>query len=291
MLPTERERQRLNHDLHLAALAYARRGWPVLPLKPRLKLPATKHGLNDATVNPDQINAWWKTEPTFNIGLRTGIKFDVLDLDTPEALDELDKAGEATGAGPILGPCALTGRGVHIYLQPTGRGNAAGILRGIDWRGVGGYVVAPPSVHPNGRLYEWGIAYPITTALQPAPQWLLDLWDAKTAPAAPAARARPPATTPEAWLKQGDDRAYGARALEGELGRLAASTEGTRNETLVRAAFRIGQLIGGGLVDPADAADQLLTVALRVGLGQIEAERTILSGLAAGQREPRQRPA
>lgn len=262
-----------------AAMAYAKRGWPVLPLKPGQKVPATRNGLHDASTDPDQIRAWWTENKAYNVGLRTGIAFDVLDLDGPDALDELDKGGaNATGeefCGQIAGPIVLTGGGVHIYCRPTGLGNAAGLLPGIDWRGVGGYVVAPPSVHPNGRIYEWAVSYPIDTPLAVVPDWLRGLM------------TKPVGQTVGFYTGNNTGTPYGVKALEGELGRLAIASEGTRNDVLVRAAFRVGQLVASGDLEALDAAQRLLAVALRTGLGQTEAERTIESGMDAGHREPR----
>jgi hypothetical protein len=75
--------------------------------------------------------------------------------------------------------------------------------------------------------------------------------------------------------------------LKGELGRLACAPEGQRNDTLVRSAFRVGQLVADGKLDATDATGRLLTVALRIGLSGTEAERTIRSGLEAGLTRPR----
>ncbi len=78
---------------------------------------------------------------------------------------------------------------------------------------------------------------------------------------------------------------YLQAALDGELQRLAAATEGTRNETLNAVAFRLGQL------DAADdVAEALLAVAESIGLGRREARATIASGLRAGRLRPRAAP-
>jgi hypothetical protein len=267
-----------------AAEQYAERGWSVHPLKPGDKKPASPHGFLDATTDLDQVRAWWKRCDRYNIGLRTGIAFDVLDLDGPNVFDTLDELGaQHTGSvecGTITGPTVLTPRGAHIYVQITGRGNTTAIRPGIDWRGENGYVVAPPSVRDDGRDYAWGITYGPDTPLEPAPQWLLDAWDKRSGNVASA--------TPAALLTQLADRSgYGAHALESELGRLATTPNGARNHNLNRAAFRLGQLVASGDLGAADVAGALLTVAMRIGLTETEAIGTIRSGMSNGMRTPR----
>jgi hypothetical protein len=83
---------------HLAAAPrYASQGVPVFPLAPRSKFPLISaandgHGLHDATTDAARIQAWWMAHPTANIGLRTGVAFDVIDLDSGAAVDALEVA-------------------------------------------------------------------------------------------------------------------------------------------------------------------------------------------------------
>lgn len=145
-----------------AALRYAAWGWPVFPLQPCAKRPATKHGFKDATTEPDRIRAWW-AEADYNIGLPTGHLFDVIDIDPPAGAISLARMLEVedsrTGIGPIPdvhGQVATASGGIHFYIPATDHGNAAGMLPGIDYRGVGGYVVAPPStLGERGRSWSW----------------------------------------------------------------------------------------------------------------------------------------
>lgn len=147
--PSEQTNQFLS-----AALGYAERGWRVFPLVPRDKAPMTKTGFKEATTNRNRILEWWQLFPDANIGLATGDPFDVLDLDGPTGVPAL--RGVLPPDFRHTGPVVLTGKGWHFYYAAVGAGNRAGLLGDkIDYRGVGGYVVAPPSVHPSGRIYKW----------------------------------------------------------------------------------------------------------------------------------------
>lgn len=139
-----------------AALFYAKElGWAVFPLKPGLKAPLTEHGLLDATTLPDQITEWWTKHPAANIGIATGEASDivVVDVDGPQGEDALAAFGDLPRC-----PSSSTGKGRHlIFARPAaGLRNSAGKLGPqLDTRGDGGYIVAPPSVHPSGAVYRW----------------------------------------------------------------------------------------------------------------------------------------
>lgn len=132
---------------------YAERGHLVFPLRPGTKLPATKHGFKDASMNPDTIRGWWTANPHYNIGLSTGHLFDVIDIDGPDGIRSIAEIEDA-GHLPAITGRVTTPRGFHLYTAPTGDGNATGLKPGIDYRGVGGYVLAPPSLI-DGTTYRW----------------------------------------------------------------------------------------------------------------------------------------
>lgn len=144
------------------ALAYAKRGWAVFPLVERDKIPAVKEGFKAADVDPEWINSIWSQRPNCNIGIATGNSLMVIDLDVD---DEQGEDGVATlrawerEHGELPETCSVvTGRGgLHLYYivdEPVGC--SVNKDAGVDIRGDGGYVVAPPSVHPDtGRTYEW----------------------------------------------------------------------------------------------------------------------------------------
>jgi hypothetical protein len=265
-----------------AALGYASRGWPVLPCEPRGKRPfgrCVAHGSTEATTDPATIEKWWLAEPEANIGLRTGVAFDALDVDGDEGMAAL--AIEIPFDAPTVdGPTVTTGKGAHVYVAVTGLGNRTGILPGVDWRGKGGYVVALPSVHPSGAVYTWKCgeddpAFGANAPIRPAPTWLLDLLKRRPAPA-PFTNGRPTNTS-----------AYGRRALEAECGKLILAPKGQRNHTLNAAAFALGQLVGGSVLDVGEVVGALLTAAGRSGLSEVESRRTIASGLRSGVRSLR----
>lgn len=175
-----------------AALKMAAAGWPVLPLAGAIekeppearngtltcacwkhdtcispaKHPRTVNGLFDATTNADVIRGWFRGYRALNLGLRTGEVCDVVDIDvggleeihrfaTPgwEGFDLLTNDQKALGTWD--GPVVRTGRGYHFYLRPQNTNNRAHMLPNVDYRGTGGYVVVPPSMHVNGTRYEW----------------------------------------------------------------------------------------------------------------------------------------
>lgn len=167
----------------------------MLPLNPRSKTPMTHRGLLQATIDPNQVEYWWAKEPEANIGIRTGIAFDVLDIDGPEGLATL--ASIAPGY-KHPGPVAATGKGYHMLFEVTGKSNfanpregrangAASPFPGLDFRGRSGYIVAAPSVHPDGHEYHW--VRSALTELPAAPQWLLDLFPKPIERRAPQATA------------------------------------------------------------------------------------------------------
>lgn len=137
-----------------AALAYAAWGWPVFPLKSQSKQPATRHGFKDATTDPGRVKLWWDRHPDSNIGLPTGLAFDVIDFDPP--IGSYSYLELFPDLPDVHGQTATASGGIHLYVKPSGRGNRAGLRPGVDWRGQGGYVVGPPSTLGTlGRSWSW----------------------------------------------------------------------------------------------------------------------------------------
>lgn len=123
------------------------------------KTPLTAHGFKDATTDAAIVASWWTTWPDANVGVATGAVsgIDVVDLDlakgdTPAGRTTLAALEHQYGEFNTLSVATGSG-GVHLYFaHRDGVGCSAGRLPGIDVRGDGGYVVAPPSVHPSGGI-------------------------------------------------------------------------------------------------------------------------------------------
>lgn len=149
-----------------AALLYASRGWQVFPVGSgkSKKEPFTKNGLHDATTDPAVIRAWWKKWPAANVGIRTGAasRLAVLDLDAKDIPLEVLMAECERLAGSMFPRTAMSktgGGGMHLLFElqegQTVQNTTGSICKNVDTRGEGGYIVAPPSLHWTGNLYQW----------------------------------------------------------------------------------------------------------------------------------------
>lgn len=153
------------NELLEAALSYAEMGLAVFPLHERDKTPITAHGFEDASTEERQIRLWWKHNPSANIGIATGQKSGGLvvvdmDVDKDEGKDGYHTFKEWCAENYLVLPdswMSITGRGgYHLFYKSDGKvPSKIGWLEDVDIRADGGYVVAPPSIHPNGTRYEW----------------------------------------------------------------------------------------------------------------------------------------
>jgi hypothetical protein len=305
LLPPRPDRQARARALRTAALGYATRGIPVLPLHtpqlrpvtaagdqavvavecscsdqacdrpgkhPRIQL--VRHGVAQATCDRERIEGWWRRAPLANIGLVTGHAVDVLDLDGPEGVAAL-RAFAADHDWSPTGPLVRTGRGWHLYLQPSGTGPRNPIhpelLTHVDWRGKGAYAIAPPSRHAHGA-YTW--VRSLDTPLAAAPPALQALLRSR--------QAEWPAPLPSRPVQPGHP--YGQAALDGECSELAAMPpDSGRNRRLFDAGLRLYSLAAGGVLDEEQVERELLKAAERCGLLATEAKATRLT-LASARR-------
>lgn len=156
-------------DYLACALAYAAKGWHVFPCfepgaadpslcacgrdcgKNKAKHPRTKNGLLDATTDADKIRAWWEKWPRANVAVRTGKESGIIVLDVDGELGRQS----IKGLNLPVTATVLTGRGFHYYFKHPGGHvtTKTGLFPGVDIRGDGGYVLAPPSRHISGKKY------------------------------------------------------------------------------------------------------------------------------------------
>ena len=135
-----------------AALGYLKQGFHVFPLKPKSKTPLTPNGFKNASNNTEVIKSWWAKHPSANIGIATGEISDLIVIDVD---------GEYPDTFPPIPKTVTvkTKKGYHLYLKyPKDQIiNSRAKIDGydVDVRANGGYIVAPPSIHPDGGRYEF----------------------------------------------------------------------------------------------------------------------------------------
>lgn len=235
-----------------AALDALARGWSVIPIAAGGKRPLIPWRVfQTRPARPDEVRAWFQRWPQANLALVTGARSGLVVIDVdPRHGGTASLAAQQAAAGPL--PATLSaasgGGGRHLYFaHPGGRiGNRTGLRPGLDLRGDGGYIVAPPSRHASGEPYRWTSAP--TAALAPLPTWLI-----------PAARPRP-----------GRTRAEWQALLR------AGVAEGARNNGIASLA---GHLLHHG-VDPSIALELLLSwnqARCRPPLTDAEVARTLES--------------
>lgn len=166
-------------EIERAALSYAARGWSVIPVEPRGKRPIVAwQEFQQRIAGADEIAAWFRHWPHANVSIVTGAvsRLVVLDIDPRhEGSASLARLEIAHGPLPSTQEALTGGEGRHLYFTHPGGTvrNRVGLAPGIDLRGDGGCVVAPPSVHPSGRRYAWVEAHgPDDAHAVPMPRWL-----------------------------------------------------------------------------------------------------------------------
>ena len=267
-----------------AAMLLAEGGVPVFPCAPGGKTPITRHGHLDATTDRRQVRAWWRLHPWANIGIPTGAASGlvVVDVDVHGPVDGMRSFVRAGDAGLVKGWGLLVSTptgGQHAYFpaipgleQRSWQAGSAG----IDFRGDGGYIIAPPSI----RIID-GIAsrYKVGAGEHLGQPWpvdsnrLRDFLDPRPAPTVHSSPARD---------RDGAD----AERLASWLGRQATD----RNLKLFWASCRLAE----SGVPVSDAVDAMVSAA-QSDFGEREITRTVHSayrsvGAGARQREPADAP-
>jgi hypothetical protein len=166
-------------DIRAAAHAYAAGGWSVIPIEPRGKRPVVSWlEFQSRVADAEEIDAWFRRWPEANVGIVTGrvSGLVVVDVDARHGgVGSLAELEIEHGTPPRTVEATTGGGGRHLYFAHAGATvpNRVGAAPGIDLRGDGGCVVAPPSIHPSGRRYAWVPARgPGEAPLAPLPAWL-----------------------------------------------------------------------------------------------------------------------
>lgn len=275
------------------ALSYAARGWPIFPCQWRgdwRKRPLLKHGLHDASADPAGIRQLWRRWPEALIGLPTGAPIGavVLDIDVKRddanGYDTLDAIG--VSILPVTPMAHTASGGLHIYFKPpvnglrnTGGARGRGIGPGIDWRGDGGYVIAPS----RGSGYTWDPHCNLDTApLADVPPALLPKEPLRPSSAKPA--------KPEAGLSP-----YAESALDSACRKLLAAPAGEQEATINGECFAIGTLAGAGGIPAQFARRALIWAARQIRSHDprrpwhpVELDRKVERAFADGMRHPRE---
>lgn len=276
-----------------AALSYLARGWAVLPMSRKSKKPIIKwKEFQTRRPTEAEVRGWWQAFPRANVGIITGAisGIAVLDEDGEEDDPEAGARSIAEQGGVPDTLRSRTRKGFHhLFLHPGGDvRNFVRDFPGLDFRGDGGYIIAPPSVHETGHVYAWEDE---DASIAPLPGWLLKYLQEKQKPAP----ERPASTCRTDFDgSAGDNPEYVNAAIERELGILASAPIGLQNEQLNKSAFAIGQFVGAGVVSRSEVEAMIEGVVLSwpCGEGQPLWTRenmrdTMQSGLNNGANKPR----
>lgn len=256
------------------ALRYAELGLSVFPVRARTKTPVIKDWQNRATTEPAQIREMWTRHPKAGIGIATGSASGlvVIDLDTKNGQDGPGNWQRYLAERGIELPPTVTVRtrsgGRHLYYAvPDGadfRNSAGTVAEGVDVRGTGGYVVAPPT---PGYTFE--------------AEWT----DDRVLPDLPP-DVLPDNTATRGTAHAGERRtpAYALAAAAGGLADLTTAEIGERNNTLNRVAFSIATSVEDGLLDEELMRDTLWETAVQAGLDPEEVDKTLQSAFGAAHK-------
>ena len=263
-----------------AAMHYADLGLLVFPLAAGCKVPRKgSAGFKDATSDPERVRDWWDAHPTSNIGIATGHLVDVIDIDGFDGQREF----ELLSARPPAHALSATVRpgGVHVWVPAVpGRRSRVGVVPHVDYRGLGGYAVAPPSqVNSYTNRYRWLSEFDLSTTKAWTPTEG-PTWESRWAHAGPVAMRLTPAE-----MRQRPVDSDPHKRLDGIIATLLGSREGERNNVLYWCACRVADMWDDGQIsDVAAVLDGLLVLTAHIGLPQGEAAGTLASGL---HRKPR----
>lgn len=249
------------------ALNYASQGWSVFPCRGKFPArPKDKGGSGCKDASQDHIHVFheWMAYHGANIGIATGADSGVfvLDIDGDEGEESLRTLIAQYGDLPRTVEAITGSGGRHIYFRHPGKAvktSASEVGTNLDVRGDGGYVIAPPSIHPDTlRRYEWNCDHhPDETPIADAPAWLLAL-AIKPEPAAPSAPS-------QQWHgAQAKNEPYVAAALHNAVTTISAAPIGKQDHILNKTVYGIGRLVGGGELPFERAEADLVAAGLQM---------------------------
>lgn len=247
--------------------------WPVFACGDD-KRPVVATGFKAASRDPAVILAQFDRPGAAMIGVPTGIAsgFVVIDIDIKTDRDGRDWLAENANALPPTRTHRTRSGGLHLLFQvPDGveiRNSASKVAPGVDVRGEGGYVIIPPSP---------GYAIADDTEIAEMPRWLVRACSEVER----VAQTVRPAERHERYTQA---------AIDGETRAVASASEGTRNDTLNKAAVKLGTLVAAGQMSRSTAEAELQHAGQSAGLSARECAQTIKSGLDFGMQRPRQMP-
>jgi putative DNA primase/helicase len=276
-MPNEIQRSTLKSH----ACAYAARGWAVFPTTWILagqcscgnptctsagKHPLVTKGFESASTDESIVASWWDRWPRANIAIATGAisNLAVLDVDAKNGGLITWDSIQGDNANVDAATVKTGGGGLHLYFEHPGDaiGNRGNMRPGIDFRGDGGYVIAPPSGHASGQDYEWRVDWDPDGEMyehRQMPTWLETLVRAKPAPS--PERVGTVSAEVEDWDRECPDAVLAATDADRGLKKLFKRTRKTRIEggdaSDVDFALAIG-LFKAGVRDPLTIAHGLM---------------------------------
>ena len=290
------------NDINDAAFWYWQMGISVIPCRGKVPNIAAWQAYQTRRATRAELDRWIKEKRFKTIGILCGAVSNnlvVMDLDGLAAVSafELKFPNLAADTYTVV---SGSGMGRHVYFQcqalPATTRVSLGTKYGFELRASGCYVIAPPSLHPDSlKPYLPANDAPVKTYadLEFVRQWVHGLIRQKyqqpgQQPPRPLPAHRPDIWTPrEQFMKE----AYLRSAMHRQVNMVIHAQVGTRNDALYMSALCLGQLVAGGELARGNIESMLLNAAITTGLDEIEARRTIASGLDDGAEDPRVVPA
>lgn len=258
-------------------------GLPVFPCDAQ-KRPMTAHGFRDATRDAATIQRSFRNAAMIGIPTGEASGFFVLDLDCKNGARGLEWLAAHEHRLPQTRRHRTRSGGVHLlFTMPTGRvirNSASRVGPGVDVRGTGGYIIAPPSD---------GYDVVDASTIAHAPAWLLNLIDPPVTQAQPVAPR-----SPSPPRQAGDGTRYGLQALDNECQAILSAPDGAKHDTLNRAAFSIGGLVAAGELAEGPALHALASALAGIASRCEDypaAQTTLGAAFRAGVAKPREAPA